>query len=50
MKKGSKAKTGPKPITVSLYPLTPEQALRAFMAVNPKKVLSRERKASKGGA
>jgi hypothetical protein len=29
---------------VSMYPLKPEEALSAFMRVNPKKVMARERK------
>lgn len=29
---------------VSLYPLKPEEALSAFMKVNPKKVIAREQK------
>ncbi len=32
---------------LSLYPLTPEQALSAFMRVNPKRVQAAERKAQK---
>ena len=43
--KPKKAKPGPKPLTVSLYPLTPERALLAFMQVDPKKVKAAERKA-----
>ena len=30
---------------ISLYPLTPEQALRAFLRTDPKKVWAAERKA-----
>ena len=33
-----RATPGPKPVTVSLHPLKAEDALRAFMAVDPKKV------------
>jgi hypothetical protein len=32
---------------LSLYPLTPEQALGAFMRTNPKKVKAAEREAQK---
>ncbi len=32
----------------SLHPLTPEQALEAFMRVDRKKIMVRERKAKKG--
>lgn len=42
-----KAKPGPKPITVSLYPMTPGRALAAFMKVDPRKVKAAERKAQK---
>lgn len=35
---------GPKPLAVSLYPLTPEIALGAFMRVDPKKVKHREKR------
>ena len=45
--KPKKAKPGPKPVTVSLYPLTPERALSAFMRVDPKKVKVAERRARK---
>lgn len=44
MKKKPKKKYA-KPIF--LYPLTPDQALYAFMNVNPKKIKIRERKAKK---
>jgi hypothetical protein len=30
---------------ISLYPLKPEDALSAFMKVNPKKVIAREKRA-----
>jgi hypothetical protein len=48
-KSTQKSKPGPKPVTVSLYPLTPERALSAFMQVDPKKVKAAERKAQKKG-
>jgi hypothetical protein len=32
---------------LSLYPLKPEEALRAFMQVDPKKILARERRIKK---
>ena len=38
-------KPGKKPATVSLFPLTPEQALDAFMRVDPKRVREKMRKA-----
>jgi len=44
-----KAKPGPKPVTVSLYPLTPEKALSAFMQIDPKKVKAVERRLQKKG-
>ena len=47
--KPKKAKPGPKPVTVSLYPLTPERALSAFMRVDPKKVKAAERRVQKKG-
>ena len=47
--KPKKAKPGPKPVTVSLYPLTPDRALSAFMQVDPKKVKAGERKTQKKG-
>lgn len=30
---------------ISLYPLKPEEALSAFMKIDPKKILARERRA-----
>lgn len=45
MKMRERKKPGPKPLTVSLYPLTPEQALSAFLKVNPAKVKAAEQKA-----
>lgn len=33
---------------LSLYPLTPERALEAFMQVNPKRIQVAERKAEQG--
>ncbi len=30
---------------ISLYPLKPEEALSAFMNVNPKKIIAREKRA-----
>jgi len=47
--KPKKAKPGPKPFTVSLYPLTPERALSAFMQVDPAKVKAAERRVQKKG-
>lgn len=44
-----KAKPGPKPITVSLYPLSPERALSAFMQVDPAKVKAVARRVQKKG-
>lgn len=41
--KPKKARPGPKPITVSLYPLTPERALSAFMQVDPERLKKKER-------
>jgi hypothetical protein len=41
--KKPKSKPGPKPVTVSLHPLKAEDALRAFMAVDPKKLKKRFR-------
>lgn len=32
---------------ISLYPLEPEEALAAFMKVNPKKIRMKRRKSSK---
>ena len=32
---------------ISLYPLNPEEALSAFMKVDPKKIIKREQKAKK---
>jgi len=46
-KSNQRAKPGPKPLTVSLYPLTTEQALSAFLRVDPKKVKAAERRARK---
>jgi len=43
----SRKSPGPKPVILSMHPLTPEQALSAFMQVDPKKVLAAERKAKK---
>jgi len=42
-----KPKPGPKAFTLSLYPLKPEEALRAFMKVDRKSVLTRERRAKR---
>lgn len=42
--KPKKAKPGPRPVTVSLYPLTPERALSAFMQVDPERVRAQERR------
>jgi hypothetical protein len=41
----NKVKPGPKPVTISLYPLTPEEALSAFMRLDPKKVKKVKQKA-----
>jgi len=42
---GKKQKApGPKPVTVSLYPVPLEKALAAFMRVDLKKVRRREKK------
>ncbi len=44
------AESRKKPIRLkplSLHPLTPEQALSAFMRVNPKRILAAERRAAK---
>jgi hypothetical protein len=38
---------GPKPVTVSLYPLLLEKALDAFMRIDLKKVKRREKKRSR---
>lgn len=46
---GKKQKApGPKPVTVSLYPMAPEKALAAFMQIDFQKVKRREeRKATR---
>ena len=46
-KQSSQKRPGPKPMVVSMHPLTPEQALSAFMQVDPSKVQAAERKAQK---
>lgn len=48
--KKTASKPGPKSLTVSLYPLKPEEALRAFMKVDPKALLARERRAKRARA